>query len=346
MRLRTLKRHLNRLGLYRRKNFTNVETVFEVLDNDVRHYGQLHGYRWQHQRLLQANIVVTEDTVRNILRIVDPVGVALRRRNRLRRRVYRNPGPNFTWHLDSYDKLKPYGLCINGCIDGYSRYIIWLKLGSTNSDPSVVAGYYIEELLNLGGFPSTVRGDRGTENVKVELLQELLKNEFNSNSNRDAFIWGSSQRNQRIESWWRQLRTHDAQYWMNFFQEMSDNNYFRGTEVDIGLVQFCFSDIIQRELNEVVKTWNNHLIQRSGNAIAPRGRPFNLFWTPDARNYLTKTDKESIIRISENRCRFETFPCEEEVFRFCTNEIKRRNLTFGDEPSDRLRLYLQLREAV
>ena len=28
-------------------------------------------------------------------------------------------GPNYAWHCDGYDKLKPYGLPIHGCIDGY-----------------------------------------------------------------------------------------------------------------------------------------------------------------------------------------------------------------------------------
>ena len=27
-------------------------------------------------------------------------------------------GPNFIWHMDGYDKLKPYGITIHGCIDG------------------------------------------------------------------------------------------------------------------------------------------------------------------------------------------------------------------------------------
>ena len=27
-------------------------------------------------------------------------------------------GPNYLWHMDSYDKLKPYGISIHGCIDG------------------------------------------------------------------------------------------------------------------------------------------------------------------------------------------------------------------------------------
>ena len=27
-------------------------------------------------------------------------------------------GPDFCWHIDGYDKLKPYGFAIHGCIDG------------------------------------------------------------------------------------------------------------------------------------------------------------------------------------------------------------------------------------
>ena len=27
-------------------------------------------------------------------------------------------GPNYLWHMDGNDKLKPYGFSIHGCIDG------------------------------------------------------------------------------------------------------------------------------------------------------------------------------------------------------------------------------------
>lgn len=30
-------------------------------------------------------------------------------------------GPNYTWHMDGYDKLSPYGVTIHGCIDGYVK---------------------------------------------------------------------------------------------------------------------------------------------------------------------------------------------------------------------------------
>jgi hypothetical protein len=44
-------------------------------------------------------------------------------RKRLKRRIY--CCPNYLWHFDAYDKLKPYGICIHGCIDGFcSKHVV------------------------------------------------------------------------------------------------------------------------------------------------------------------------------------------------------------------------------
>lgn len=32
--------------------------------------------------------------------------------------------PNFSWHIDGYDKLKPFVFSVHGCVDGFSRRII------------------------------------------------------------------------------------------------------------------------------------------------------------------------------------------------------------------------------
>ncbi len=53
-----------------------------------------------------------------LLAILDPQGTAQRKTQRLNHRIYLNKGPNFLWHMDGYDKLKPYGIAIHGCIDG------------------------------------------------------------------------------------------------------------------------------------------------------------------------------------------------------------------------------------
>ena len=53
-----------------------------------------------------------------LLRDIDPAGVAARRSHRLRRREYNSKGPNYLVHIDGYDKLKPFGFAIHGAIDG------------------------------------------------------------------------------------------------------------------------------------------------------------------------------------------------------------------------------------
>lgn len=140
---RTLKRLLHKLQLHRRKNCTEFGYVLSFIKDQLDKSGQLHGYRWMHLKCIQHGLVVTQDAVRKALFLLDREGVEMRRRKRLRRRRYKNAGPNAVWHIDSYDKLKRYGICINGAIDGFSRYIIWLHAGRTSSDPKVIAGYYI-----------------------------------------------------------------------------------------------------------------------------------------------------------------------------------------------------------
>jgi len=75
------------------------------------------------------------------------------------RRNYFACGPNFIWHLDGYDKLKPFGLCISAAIDQFLRKIIWLNVYKTNNDPRIIAGYFIEAVQEVCGCPRVVHGD-------------------------------------------------------------------------------------------------------------------------------------------------------------------------------------------
>ena len=92
---------------------------------------------------------VPRSVVMNSLREIDPSGTSDRRRHRLTRRTYFSLGPNFCWHIDGYDKLEPYGFPIHGCIDGYSRKIIWLELLSSNNDPFAISRLYIKANLEV-----------------------------------------------------------------------------------------------------------------------------------------------------------------------------------------------------
>ena len=246
---RTLKRILKRLSLYRRKHSDILDVAVFILER-LQSSSQLHGYRWMHSECIDNDLSVSRNTVRLLLQILDPGGVDQRRRRRLQRRVYRGVGPNFNWHTDCYDKLKPYGICISGCIDGFSRKIIWLEAYHTSSDPRVIAGYFTKAVLKCEGCPRRVRADRGTENGIVRDLQTFLRrNHEDGLADQRSFVYGRSVANQRIEAWWSILRRQTTQFWMNTFAELKDNDQFDGEYLDKNLIQFCFLSLIQVNIN-------------------------------------------------------------------------------------------------
>ena len=105
-----------------------------------------------HSLKTSYGIIVQRGIVMNILKEIDPEGTNMRKALRLRRRKYVSEGPNSCWNSDSYDKLKTYDFPIHGCIDRYSRQILWLKVAKSNSRAKVSAGYYVDTMKVLEGF--------------------------------------------------------------------------------------------------------------------------------------------------------------------------------------------------
>lgn len=183
----------------RRSNYSDVDEVAVFIQREIAGSGQLHGYRWMHLKCLQAGYCVPQGTIRRLLLIIDPVGVQLRKKKKLHKRLYSNRGPNYLWYIDAYDKLKPYGIGISGCIDGFSRHIMWLTASCKTNDSKVIAGFYVKTLEKLGGFPHTIRCDMGTENGYTENMQIFLHLAADINHNRlPPFLYGTSQANQRL----------------------------------------------------------------------------------------------------------------------------------------------------
>jgi hypothetical protein len=153
-----------------------------------------------------AGFTVSKEDIQCLLSIPDPEGVWLGKRNRLRRRLYTNKGPNYVCHADGYDKLKPLGIAIHGCIDGFSRHVIWVEAEITNN-PQVIAGYFIEAVETVGGCPVKIRADKGTENRYIEQLQIFMRRDHTDVfAAEKSFLHGSSNHNQRIEWFWGLLR--------------------------------------------------------------------------------------------------------------------------------------------
>ncbi|KAG1941675.1 hypothetical protein F2P79_016065 [Pimephales promelas] len=79
--------HLKTLRLFRRKEHSDLLDIAVFFQDQLNRYGMLHGYKMMHLKCIQAGYVVTQETIRQLLKILDPHGVQLRRRNRLRRQI-------------------------------------------------------------------------------------------------------------------------------------------------------------------------------------------------------------------------------------------------------------------
>ena len=107
------------------------------------------------------------------MKSLDPAGVERRSGRKLQRRVYRCPGPNFTWHINGYDKLKPFGFCSHGCMDGFIRKIIWLLVG--NNVPLIITSYYLKPVKENRVVPRLARADRGSEDSVLGGIQRFFR---------------------------------------------------------------------------------------------------------------------------------------------------------------------------
>ena len=215
--------------------------------------------------------------------VLDPEGVQRRKSKRLIRQKYSVPGPNFVWHIDGYDKLKPYGFGIHGAIDGFSRKVIWLEVGQTNNNPNVVAEYYLNAVKKFGIVPRIIRCDLGTENSTIKLLQPYFRMECDDEfSGMNSFMAGKSTSNQRIEAFWGMLRRQVCDFWINSFKDLCDQGlYSDGNPLHVECLIYCFMPVLKVELQNFANRWNVHNIALKKNADCPSGKPDIMFFTPE-----------------------------------------------------------------
>ncbi|PIL36082.1 hypothetical protein GSI_01742 [Ganoderma sinense ZZ0214-1] len=181
------------------------------------------------------------------------------------RKKYQVPGPNSLVHHDGQHGLIRWKLVIHCFIDGYSRFITGLRVHTNNHAETVLTLFL--ETATCHGVPSRVRGDHGTENIRVaEWMEE------HRGLNRGSYIWGQSVHNTRIERLWYDVTRGFGLKWKNFFLELER---CCGLDADnpahIWLVHYLFLDAINHDAHEWAETWNAHVLHIKGErAASPR----------------------------------------------------------------------------
>ena len=253
---RTLHRRRVDYGI--EASFTDItEGDLDYQIRDILRLTPYSGESYVRGSLKGRRINVQRARVRESLCRTDPIGRNMRRRYAICRRVYNVPGANYLWHIDSNHKLISWRFVLHGCIDGFSRAIIYLECCTDNTAETVV------ELFSKGidefGLPSRVRGDRGVENVDVARLIIAHRGE-----NRGSFISGRSVHNQRIERLWAEVNRVLSALYIGIFKFLEDRMLLDPlNEQHLFALHYVFLPRINASLSEFRLQWNHHGLRTS-----------------------------------------------------------------------------------
>ncbi|KAK7050085.1 hypothetical protein R3P38DRAFT_2504292 [Favolaschia claudopus] len=174
------------------------------------------------------------------------------------RRRYRVPGPMSLAHVDGQHGLIRYKIVIHCFIDGYSRFVLGIRVHNNNRGASVLA--LLQDIIATHGTPSRIRGDHGVENIEIAIYIEEL-----NGSGRGSFIWGRSVHNTRIERLWYNVTHGFGKKWKQFFLDLEANHGLNPTRPGhIWLLHHLFLSAINRDAQEWAEAWNSHQLTVRG----------------------------------------------------------------------------------
>ncbi|CAG5090616.1 Protein of unknown function [Cotesia congregata] len=139
----------------------------------------------------------------------------------------------------------------------------------------------------------------GLKVKRIEALQQSLRfYHDDSLSGWKSFIKGKSTSNQRIESYWSQLRRHGLDFWINLFKDLRERDFYNDSSmIHVECLRFCFGHLIRAELETIRHEWNRHRIRKQKNRHIAPGKPNCLYYLPEvigAKNYMKPVNEHAI----------------------------------------------------
>ena len=285
----TIRNHLAALGFQRTRPGLPDDVVRDaLLQLTQRGWCSNIGLTFAEAELRRLfGIVVSTRQIKRCLAQVDPEGRRVRAKEAARLRYqYNVPGPRSLYHADAHEKLaKIWGIWIHLCIDGYSRFIIYL-VATTDKRADTVQAIFVEG-CNKFGWASRVRWDKGTEN-KGAVCSQIMR----MGLNRGSALTGRSSQNCRAEYIWNFVKRHVTSYFRKVFFGMQNNRQLDPNNPQhLFCLQAVFMPIVQMACDDFRSMWNAHRIRGQRTVVGHGGGiPSELFLDPVASQTVMNDD--------------------------------------------------------
>ena len=167
------------------------------------------------------------------------------------------------WHIDSNHKLISWRFVIHGCIDGFSRAIVYLACCTDNTANTVLKLF--EKGVEEFGLPSRVCGDHGVENLDVAWI--MVSSRGTNVGAKSLNFWGfqkegmaeRSVHNQRIECLWTEVNWVMTALYKDLCKYLERNNLLNSlNETYIYALRYVFLPKIYKSIDEFHRQWNHH----------------------------------------------------------------------------------------
>jgi len=287
----TLARRLKHFGISYIDKEVDLQQVISAVQKELEGPGKNLGYRAMHLKLrTEYHISIPRDLVADVMFDLDPDGVQdrnVKKKEKKPKRPFYSAGPGWTYSVDGHDKLmgfqnSTFPIAIYGCLDTFSRKIVFLRVWTSNSDPCLIGKFYMELLLDGKKMPTYLRMDRGTETGLMGTIHTYLINKFGNMENpTKSMEYGPSTSN-KIERWWKELHERMEQFIKQQCNVLlRSHTYDPGCKLDRKILSYIFVPVVQRECNIFVRGWNRHRIRHQPGLLLPTGKPDHMFSFPE-----------------------------------------------------------------
>ena len=280
---RALRRYFQRIGFEPFPKVDDNELITALLTIQTSGWCSDLGVTFAAARLrTEFGLVPGGRQLRRCLQLVNPAAHERRAAQAAAvRYVYTVAGPRY-----AHEKLaKIWGFWFHLCIDGYSRFILYLTC--TDNKLAECVGQIFVTACNTHGWASRVRWDRGKENVcSIQAQLEYWWDHALSdveNEKRGSALTGRSMQNCRAEYIWGYAKKHVTSFFRKTFVKMEKELGILDPDDpwDLYFLHTVFMSLIQRALDDFREMWNNHLIRGERTEMGHGGGiPVELFTDP------------------------------------------------------------------